>query len=151
MIVYNLFLLATFVLAGVSMYALVRSLTGQAPAALVAGVAFAFYPFRFEHYGHFELMFCFWIPLVLLALHRTLARGRVRDGVLTGAAFAGQMFSSMYFGIYLAAYLVPFWAVAAVGWRRVRRGIVPLVAGAVLAGAVVAPLAIPYVKVRGTV
>jgi hypothetical protein len=149
--VYNLFLLATFVLAGVAMYALVRALTGHRPAALVAAVAFAFYPFRFEQYGHFELMFCFWMPLVLLALHRTLARGRIRDGVLTGAALAGQMFSSMYFGIFLAAYLVPFWAVVAVGWGRVRRGIVPLVVGVVLAGAVVAPLAIPYAKVRQTV
>jgi hypothetical protein len=150
-IVYNLFLLATFVLAGVAMYVLVRALTGQAPAALVAAVVFAFYPFRFEHYSHFELMFCFWMPLVLLALHRTLAMGRIRDGVLTGAAFAGQAFSCMYFGVFLAAYLVPFWAVAAIGWRRVRRGFAPLVLGAVLAGVALAPLAVPYAEARQAV
>ena len=83
-VVYNGWMLLTFVLAGVTMYTLVRALTGQPPAALVAAVIFAFYPFRFEHYSHFELQFSFWMPLVLLAFHRMLARGRVRDAVLTG-------------------------------------------------------------------
>jgi hypothetical protein len=147
-LVYNLALLATFVLAGTAMYVLVRALTGQAPAALVAGVIFAFYPFRFEHYSHFELLWCFWMPLALLALHRTVAFGRLRNGALTGAALAAQAYSCMYFGVFLAVYLVPVWAVIAVGWHRVRRGLGPLVLGTVLAGAALAPLTIPYVEAR---
>jgi hypothetical protein len=149
--VYNVLMLATFVLAGVAMFVLVRALTGRAPAALVAAVVFSFYPFRFEHYSHFELMFSFWMPLVLLAVHRTLAFGRIRDGALTAAAFAGQVFSCIYFGIFLAVYLAPFWAVVAIGWRRVRRGLAPLALGAVLAGMALAPLAVPYVEARQTV
>jgi hypothetical protein len=150
-VVYNLFLLTTFVLAGVSMYLLVRALTGQAPAALVAGVAFAFYPFRFEHYSHFELAFSFWMPLVLLALHRTLARGRMKEGLLTGALFAGQMFSCMYFGVFLLTYLVPVWIVLGIGWRRIRSSLVPFAAGVALAAVLIGPLAIPYVSGRQTV
>jgi hypothetical protein len=147
-IVYNLLMLSTFVLAGTAMYLLVRALTGQAPPALVAAVIFAFYPFRFEHYSHLELQVSFWVPLALLALHRTVAFGRRRDGALTGALFAAQVYSCMYFGIFLAAYLLPCWAIVATGWRRMRHSLLALVLGAVLAGALLTPLAVPYVQAR---
>jgi hypothetical protein len=150
-VVYNAFLLMTFVLAGVSMYLLVRALTAQASAAFVAGVAFAFYPFRFDHYSHFELQWSFWMPLALLALHRTLARGRPKDGLLTGGLLACQTFSSIYFGTFLAIYLVPVWAVVGLGWRRVRSSLVPLAAGAVLAAALIVPAMVPYFQGRHTV
>jgi hypothetical protein len=145
---YNLFLLATFVLAGAAMYLLVRSLTGQPWAALVAAVIFAFYPFRFEHYSHFELQFSFWMPLALLALHRTVASGRLRDGLLTGGAIGGQTLSCLYFGVFLTAYFIPIWAALALGWNRVRSSVKPLLAGAGLAVVLIAPIAVPYVQVR---
>ena len=148
---YNLYLLATFVLSGVAMYALVRALTGQPPAAFLAAVVFAFYPFRFEHYPHFELQFSFWMPLALLALHRTVASGRWRDGLLTGAAVGGQMLSCMYFGVFLSTYIVVIWAATAVLSSRVTASIKPLLAGGGLAILLAAPLAAPYLHVRATV
>jgi hypothetical protein len=147
---YNFFLLATFVLAGVAMYVLIRHLTASASAALVSGVGFAFYPFRFEHYSHFELQFSFWMPLVLLALHRTLAYGRLRDGLLTGAALGGQMLSSLYLGLFLCAYLVPVGGAMALGWRRIRPSVKPLMAGVAVAVLLVAPLVSPYLHVHRT-
>jgi len=149
-LVYNVLVLASFVLAGTCMFLFVRSVSGQAPAAVVAGVAFAFYPFRFEHYNHLELLPAFWMPLALWALHRTLARGRVRDGLFTGAAIAGQYLSGMYFGIFLTTVMVPVAAVLAIGWRRVRASAAPLLAGAALTGALVAPTAVPYLQARST-
>src|SRR5688500_19334587 len=43
---YNLTLLATYVLCGVGMFAVVRRLTGSAAASFIAGFAFAFTPYR---------------------------------------------------------------------------------------------------------
>ena len=43
---YNLLFLSTFVLSGLGMYLLVRELTGNAPAGFVAGLLFAFAPYR---------------------------------------------------------------------------------------------------------
>jgi hypothetical protein len=145
---YNVVLLSTFVLAGVAMYVLVRSLTGQKPAALVAGVAFAFYPFRFQHYYQLELLWACWMPLTLWAVHRTLARGRWRDGLLAGGAFAAQALSCVYFGLFLAAYLVPVGGVLAIGSGRLTRALKPLAAGAALATVLLLPMVVPYTHAR---
>jgi len=149
--IHSLFLLASFVLAGVCMYLFARAITGQPAAAIVAGVAFAFYPYRFEQYAHFEQMFSFWMPLALWALHRTLTRGRVVDGLLTGAAVAAQYLSGMYLGAFFVVWLVPVYAVLAVGSGRLRASVKPLVAGAGLAVVLLAPVAVPHFLARQAV
>ncbi len=149
--VHSLFLLASFVLAGTCMYVFVRSLTGQRPAALVAGVAFAFYPYRLDQYCHFEQMFSFWMPLALWALHRTVAYARVKDGLLTGAAIAAQYLSGMYLGAFFVAWLVPVWAFLALRSGKLRSSVKPLLAGAGLTVILAAPVAIPYLQARQAV
>jgi hypothetical protein len=141
---YNLLLLSAFVLSGVTMFLLVRALTGRVDAALVAGTIFVAYPYRFEHYPHLELQMTMWAPLALWALHRTIAEGRMRDGLAAGLMFALQMLSSLYYGLFLALYLVPVGAALwlARGWPR--RPLLPLAAGAALALALVSPVIYAY-------
>ena len=89
---YNLLFLSGFVFSGIGMFILVRSLTGNIGAALVAGFVFAFLPFRFIHYAHLELQMAQWMPLCLWALHRTIEQrappGRVADRPVLRAAGA---------------------------------------------------------------
>jgi hypothetical protein len=153
LVVYNLLFLSGFALSGMGMFVLVRSLTGQAGAAIVAGFVFAFLPYRFMHYAHLELQMGQWMPLCLWAFHRTLKSGRLRDGVLTGLFFALQTLSSLYYGIFFATFLVPFAAalLVAAGRDRLVAAIRPLVAGAAVAGVLVAPLALPYAAARQSV
>jgi hypothetical protein len=151
--VCNVFVLASFVLCGLAMYLLVRSLTGSALPGVVSAVAFAFYPFRFEHLLHIELLSAFWMPLALWALHRTLTDPgrRWRMGLLTGVALAAQYLSGMYFGIFLAAFMVVLWASLALARRL--RGVAagPLLVGAMLAGVFILPSLPPYAHVRSSV
>ena len=107
LVAYNLVFLASFALSGAAMFLLVRSLTGRAGAALVAGFIFAFLPYRYMHYPHLELQVAQWMPLCLWALHRTVRTGRLRDGLLTGLFLALQALSSLYYGIFLATFMVP--------------------------------------------
>jgi hypothetical protein len=67
---YNLTLLLTYPLAGLAMYALVRALTQSSAAALVAGLLFAFAPYRTGQLPHIQMLALFWAPLALLGLHR---------------------------------------------------------------------------------
>lgn len=142
---YNLLFLSAFVFSGVTTYYLVRALTGRRDAAVIAGVIFALHPYRLEHYSHLELQMTVWMPLCLWGLHRVMARGGLRDGLLTGVAFALQMLSSLYYGMYFAVYLVALGSVLWVGRRFPRRPLVMIAVGALVAGVMIAPVASPYV------
>ncbi len=69
---------------------------------MLAGIAFAFVPFRFDHFMHLELQATFFLPLTLLGLERTLETRSRRAAALTAAAFAGQVFAGIYYAIFLA-------------------------------------------------
>lgn len=113
----NTVFLGAFPLAAVAFLFAALRLTGDLRASFVAGLIGGLYPFHFEHYSHLELQFFFWIPLALVATLRLLARPSAALGVVLGLLVAGQWFSSMYFGIMLVTYLVPFTLVIARGWR----------------------------------
>ena len=130
------------------MFLLVRALTGRIDAALIGGTIFALYPYRFEHYSHLELQMTMWMPLALLGLHRTLAGGRWRDGLATGVAFALQTLSSLYYGCFLAVFMVVLGGALWLGRGRPRPPVLPLAAGAVLAAVLVAPVAVAYIASR---
>jgi hypothetical protein len=149
----NLLLLSGFFFSGAAMFLLVWSLTRHAPAALLAGFVFAFLPYRYMHYAHLELQMAQWMPLCLWALHRTITRGRLVDGLLTGLFLALQTLSSWYYGIFLATYLIPLTLLLLAGERRdaIMRSIRSLAAGAVLTAILVVPFAIPYFEARQTV
>lgn len=150
---YNLLFLSGFFLSGVGMFVLVRSLTHHTGAALLAGFIYAFLPYRFMHYSHLELQMGQWMPLGLWALHRTITRGRVGDGLLTGLFFALQMLSSVYYGVFFATYLAVVGGalLLAAGSARVRASVKPLLAGGLLAAALVGPLLVPYLGARSAV
>jgi hypothetical protein len=145
-LVHNLMLLGGIAGSGVAMFALARYLTGSGGAAVVAGVIFAFAPFRFEHFMHMEMQWAMWSPLAFLALHRLYDSGRLRDGIVLGACVALQMLSSIYYGIFLATFIT----IGALLWlpRDRKASLVPtvkaLAAGALLAAIICGVYALPY-------
>ena len=67
---YNLTFFASWPLSAFAMYLLVRRLTGRWDAALVAGFAYAFTPYRASAaLGHLQTLSAYWLPIALLALH----------------------------------------------------------------------------------
>lgn len=149
---YNVVFLSAIVLSGVTMFILVRLLTGRGDAALISGLLFSFCAFRLLHYSHLELQVAHWMPLALYGVHRVLVRGRVRDGLLAGGAIGLQALSSFYYGVYFVAtltcMLALLWLTGRVRWHRAA---VPLLAGAGLAAAIVLPATIPYWQSRSVV
>jgi hypothetical protein len=152
-LVHNIMMLGAIVASAVTVFALVHYLTRSRGAALLAGAIFAFAPYRFEHIMHMELQWTMWIPLAFLALHRTFDNGRLRDGLLCGGAVVLQMLSSVYYGIFLATLLPIGSLLLQLGKPRatIRRAVVPLAAGAVLAVALIGLYARPYLLARDRV
>jgi hypothetical protein len=66
--VYSIAAFLSFPFTGYGMFRLGRTLSGSAGVGWVAGIFFAFIPYRFDHLSHLPLIFAGWIPLVLEAL-----------------------------------------------------------------------------------
>jgi hypothetical protein len=152
-LVHNLMMLGAIAVSALGLFMLVHYLTGSRGGALLAGIIFAFAPYRFEHIMHMELQWTMWMPWAFLALHRTLDTGRWRYGAATGLAVALQMLSSIYYGIFLATLLAFSAALLVIRDRAVpfRRVAAPLAAGAGLAVVVCAIYAVPYLRTRDEV
>jgi hypothetical protein len=152
-LMHNLLLLGAIALSGAAMFALARYLTGSRGAGIIAGIVFAFAPYRFEHVMHMELQWAMWMPLAFLALHRTLDTGKWKYGLATGACVALQMLSSIYYGVFLAT-LIALGALLLMARDRdvpLARALLPLAAGAALAAVVTGLYAIPYLRVHDQV
>lgn len=104
-LVYNLMLLGSMVLSGLGAWLLARRLTGSPLAAIVAALAYAFAPYRFDHYEHLELQASFALPWTLLALESVRTHGRWRDAWGVAAAFTAQVLCSIYYAVFLATLL----------------------------------------------
>jgi hypothetical protein len=65
---YNVSLLITFPLAGFGMYLLALRWTKRPGAAFVAGLVFAFAPYRFAAIAHLQLLTFQWLPFAILFL-----------------------------------------------------------------------------------
>ena len=92
---FNLVFLVTIVLTCLAMDQLLRYLTGNAWAALVAGITFGFAPSLVaERLPHPSKSALFWIPWALLVLTRLVREARMRDAFLL-AAIIGLAFLTL--------------------------------------------------------
>jgi hypothetical protein len=105
---YNLLFLSTFVLSGVGMYLLVRDLTGDHRAALLAGLLFAFVPYRAAQIGHLQILSSQWMPFALYGFRRYITTARVKALVGGALALLMQNWSCGYYLIYFAPFVVLF-------------------------------------------
>ena len=155
-LVYNIVFLSGFIVSGVGVALLVRRLTGRPAAGVLAGLVFAFLPYRIDHYPHLQLQQTQCLPFALWAFHRLLASGRLRDGMLFGAFTAGQVLSCMYYGLFLVPYFAVVCGTMLIAhWRRnpqtARRTTAALAVSAAIAGAAVLPVARAYLGAREVV
>jgi len=122
-VLYNVVFLLSFVLTGCCTYLLVRGLTGSTAAGVAAGLAFAFGPFRMAHAGHVQILSAHWTPLTLLCLHPgRRSRGPFSWAAAAGGAFAMQMLTCLYLGVFLAVAVGFFVAYFLLVTGQVRSG-----------------------------
>lgn len=141
----------SFVLGGLFMFLYARRQTGSSAAALVAGAAFTFAPWRVQSFPHPQYLGTQYLPLALLAVDLWIERGRVRSLVGLAAALALQILACLYLGYFalvgVAAYATARWWWSGAGERRLPA---LLATGlAIACGALaVTPIAIPYLRAR---
>jgi hypothetical protein len=148
---YDLLFLFAYALAFVGTYLLARELGVNRLAAAVAGVAFAYAPWRLEQDGHMHVISSGGIPFALFLLIRGYRRGSTWTVLAGWLVATWQLALGFTLGLMLAYLLAALGVVLVLSWRRrrPRRGVVVAsVAGAAVFAAMGVLLALPYQEVR---
>lgn len=146
-VTYNVVTLLTFPLCAAAMFALVHRLTGSTAGAFVAGLAFAFSPYRISQLPHVQMLAAFWAPLALLGLHAYLASGKRRWLAVYGATWVLQAASNGY-SLFFFSILIALWVAWFVLGQRRWRAIVEIAAATLVAVLPLVPVLFTYVTVH---
>ena len=145
---YNLLFLSTFVLSGLGMFLLARELTGARAAAFVAGLAFAFAPYRIASLPHLQVLSSAWMPFALFGFRRYFETGRWRALAGGSAAWVAQNLSCGYYLLFFSPVILIYigWelAIRRAGWRT----LVQVAAALACVALATAPFALPYLQLR---
>jgi hypothetical protein len=142
LLAYNVAFMLSFILSACAAYALAVEITANRIAAFIAGLVFGFHPFRAEHLSHLELLAAYWLPIILLALHRWVATMRERWLVLASCSLLMQALTGGYYFVY-AAPLLGLWLLWFVP-RMPPRQYIALIAALLLPLALMAPVFMKY-------
>jgi hypothetical protein len=145
---YNLALLVCLAVSGLGVQLLVRRVCGARAAAFVAGAFFAAGAHRWIRLAHLHAQATLFLPFVLLALDRYLERRTWRRALALGALLALQALSSVYVGAITATAVACALGVAGVARALAPRDLLRLGGGLLLAAALLAPVARPYLRMR---
>ncbi len=149
-LVHNVVFFLTFVLSGFGLYLLVKDLTGNSLAAILAGMAFAFSSYRFSQLAHLQILAFQWMPFALVYLHRALNQPQWKNFLLMGLFVFLVLMSSNYLGLIFLIFISFFLLIVVPKkWfeekgRGLRRCFFTLLA----VGILFLPFALPYVKVK---
>jgi len=147
---YNLLFLSTFVLSGLGMFLLGRELTGSGAAGAVAGLAYAFAPYRIASIPHLQVLSSAWMPFVLFGLRRHFATGRVRPLAGAAAAWTVQNLSCGYYLLFFSPIALCYilWQLTIRGLWSDKRALLCTAAACAMVFVATAPFLLPYLELR---
>jgi hypothetical protein len=143
--VYNVAMLLGFALSGYGAFVLARLITKSTAGAIVAGIIFAFVPFKFDHLSHLQLIWSGWIPLLLAAVIAYWREPRKKYAACITAAFVMNGLTNVHyflFGSLTAALTIVAFLI--LDPRRGRHFWLTLAAAFVIGGILLTPFLLPY-------
>ncbi len=145
---YNVLFLLGMFLSAVAAWALAFFLTRDAAASLLAGVVYAFVPWRLAQIPHIQYQWGAFLALLLLFLLRYLDFGRRGDLALFALFFAWNAVTNVHYalfsGIGVAVVLAYEWLVCE--RKGLPRRVAASLAAAGAAATLVLPFYVPYAK-----
>jgi len=152
---YNLFALASFVLAASAVYVLIFRWTRNSWAGVFAGVLFILNPYHIVRYGGIlPLMSIEGLPVFLLAVEGWVSSRKLVWIALAGLGYLLAAWASIYyaFGLLILGPLYLFVRLATVQSHVIdRRTIGHMAILLLLVLAITIPLALPYLTLRASV
>jgi len=140
LLAYNVAFFLSFPLCGLAAYLLALELTGRRDVSVLAGLAFAFGPYRMNELSHLQMLSYYWAPVALWALHRYLRDPRIRWLVVFAGSWLMQSLSNGY-ALFHVSVLIGLWLIWFV--RDIRK-MMPILAAWVSAALMMAPALLAY-------
>jgi hypothetical protein len=141
---YNVAFVLSFPLCGLAAYGLAWELTERRDAALLAGLAFAFAPYRMGQLSHLQVLSYYWAPIALVGLHRYLRARDWRWLILFGSAWLMQALTNGY-ALFHLSVLVGLWII---WFGRPIRIVLPIVVAWLVAAIPLIPELLKYREVH---
>ena len=147
---HNFVFLFAFTQSFVATYYLIRRLTGDRRAAIIAGIMYAYCPFVFVRQAHIQLLMIGFLPWVMLAWHRFLDRTTSVRAIELGVVMCLTGLACAYYGIFaggMIAFASIWFAFTRRRWKDKQYVIGVAVAAATCVG-LIAPFFIPYLQMQ---
>jgi hypothetical protein len=154
---FNTLLLLSTILSGFTTFLLVREITDSVWAGLLAGIIFAFAPYRRVRFLHLNLLSTQWLPLIFYFLERFVRTRKPKYALGGGIAFGLNALASWYYAVAAGVLTLAWGIVRLFSHRDVVRGKEirsaslwewqGLVLFVVAAGILIVPFVIPYLAV----
>jgi hypothetical protein len=120
LLAYNIAFLLAFPLSALSAHYLAYTITRRHDVSFVAGIAFAFAPYRMPQVAHVQVVSAYWMPLALAGLHKFFddPQRRLRWLALFAGGWLFQALTCGYYLFYLSVLVVLWLAWFALSsWR----------------------------------
>jgi hypothetical protein len=145
---YNVVLLLGDALSGLGVYLLARRVSGDRPAAFAGAAFFAAGIHRWVNLPHLHAQLTPFLPFALLAFDRFRERPSFARALGVALLAALQAATSIYVGAITAVLLAVAFGLLVIARGLRAEGVLRLLAAAVLASLLLAPLARPYLRMR---
>jgi hypothetical protein len=116
LVTYNIGVLSSYVLSALAMFALAYAVTRDHRAAFLAGIIFAFCPFRDRHIEHLNLLSAEAIPLIILAFDLARQKGGAVRWLALGLSLALCATLSLYYLAFSVVGILLY--IAVLGFNR---------------------------------
>ncbi|MEO7132638.1 MAG: glycosyltransferase family 39 protein [Vicinamibacterales bacterium] len=147
---HNFVFLFAFAQSFVATYYLIRHLTGDRRAAVVAGILYAFCPFAFARQAHIQLLMVGFLPWAMLAWHRFMERTTIARAIELGLVLTATGLACAYYGIFaggMVAFSSIWFSITRQRWKDPKYWSLVAVAAAVCIGTIL-PFFLPYMRMQ---
>ncbi|MBA2480998.1 MAG: hypothetical protein H0V44_10060 [Planctomycetes bacterium] len=147
---HNFVFLWSFVLSFVATYYLIRHLTGDRRAAIIAGILFAYCPFAFARQAHVQLLMVGFLPWAMLAWHRFMERTTIARAIELGLVLTTTGLACAYYGIFaggMVTFASLWFSISRGRWKDVKYWAMVAVAAVVCIGTIL-PFFLPYMQMQ---
>jgi uncharacterized protein DUF4214 len=143
---HSIAMILGFAFCGYGAYTLGRMITGSVAAGFIAGVFFAFVPYRFHHLSHVTYVWAGWLPLLLASLIHYVRHPSGKRAALFGAVFFMNGLTCLHWFTFGSLAIVLTSVLAALLLHRTSdfRFFARLAVAIAVAGTLLLPFLLPY-------